>query len=72
MLVYRDGHHEEIADYTIADGIIYVRGNFWQDGAWTKRIPLSAIDPVATLQANQQRGVKFLLPSASNVVVASF
>jgi hypothetical protein len=72
VLVYRDGHREEIPDYAIADGMIYVRGNDWQNGYWTKRIPLSALDPTATLQANQQRGVKFLLPSAPNVVIASF
>jgi hypothetical protein len=72
VLVYRDGHREEIPDYAIADGVIYVRGNDWQNGYWTKRIPLSALDPTATLQANQQRGVKFLLPSAPNVVIASF
>jgi len=72
VLVYRDGHREEIPDYAIADGVIYVHGDFWQDGYWTKRIPLSALDPTATVQANQQRGVKFLLPSAPNVVVASF
>ena len=72
LLVYRDGHREEISDYAIADGVIYVCGNYWQNGYWTKHIPLSALDAVATLEANQQRGVKFTLPSASNVVIASF
>ena len=72
VLVYRDGHREEIPAYAIADGMIYVRGNNWQNGYWTKRIPLSALDAPATMQANQQRGVKFMLPSAPNVVIASF
>jgi hypothetical protein len=72
VLVYRDGHREEVAGYAIADGMIYVRGNDWQNGYWTKHIPLAALDPAATTQANQQRGVKFLLPSAPNVVIASF
>ncbi len=72
VLVYRDGHREEIADYAIADGVIYVRDADWQNGHWTKHIPLAALDPSATLQANQQRGVKFMLPSAPNVVIASF
>ena len=72
VLVYRDGHREEIPDYAIADGLIYVRGNNWQNGYWTKRIPLSALDAPATVQANQQRGVKFMLPTAPNVVIASF
>jgi len=72
VVVYRDGRRQEIADYTIADGILYLHGNDWQSGYWTKRIPLSALDPLATIQANRQRGVKFMLPSAPNVVIASF
>lgn len=72
VLVYADGHREEIPDYAIADGVIYVRGNDWQNGHWTKHIPLAALDPPATIQANQQRGVEFLLPTAPNVVIASF
>jgi hypothetical protein len=72
VLVYRDGHREEIPDYAIADGVIYIRGGDWQSGAWTKQIPLSALDAAATVQANQERGAKFMLPSASNVVIASF
>jgi hypothetical protein len=72
ILVYRDGHREEIPDYAIANGIIYAHGTSWQNGYWTKQIPLSALDPPATMDANQQRGVKFMLPSAPNVVIASF
>jgi hypothetical protein len=72
VLVYRDGHHEEIADYTIAGGAIYIHSNYWQSGYWTKDVPLSALDASATVAANQQRGIKFLLPSAPNVVIASF
>jgi hypothetical protein len=72
VLVYRDGHHEEIPDYAIANGVIYVHGTYWQNGYWTKQIALSTLDPAATMQANQRRGVKFMLPSAPNVVIASF
>ncbi len=72
VLVYRDGHRVEIADYAIADGVIYVRDADWQNGHWTKHIPLAALDLSNTLQANQRRGVKFMLPNAPNVVIASF
>jgi hypothetical protein len=72
ILVYRDGHREEIPDYAIANGVIYAHGTSWQNGYWTKQIPLSALDAPATMHANQQRGVKFMLPSAPNVVIASF
>jgi hypothetical protein len=72
VLVYRDGRREEIADYTIADGIIYLRSEGWQNGNWTKHVPLSELDMNATLAANKERGARFMLPSAPNVVVASF
>jgi hypothetical protein len=72
VLVYRDGHREEISEYAIANGMIYIQGSDWSDANRTKRIPLSSLDSSATVQANQQRGVKFMLPSASNVVIASF
>jgi len=72
VLVYHDGQREEITGYAIANGVVYARGNDWQNGYWTKHIPLAALDLPATVQANQQRGVKFVLPSAANVVIASF
>jgi hypothetical protein len=72
ILVYRDGHREEIPDYAIANGMIYAHGTSWRNGYWTKQIALSALDSAATLRANQERGVKFMLPSAPNVVIASF
>jgi len=72
VLVYRDGHREEIPHYAIANGMIYLHGNYWQNGYWTKTVPVSALDVAATLQTNQQRGVNFTLPSAPNVVIASF
>ncbi|MGB6386110.1 MAG: hypothetical protein WBD25_02850 [Terriglobales bacterium] len=72
VLVYRDGHREEIPDYAIANGVIYAHGTYWQNGYWTKQIPLSALDPSATMQANRERGAKFMLPSAPNVVITSF
>lgn len=72
VLVYRDGHRQEISSYSIADGVIYPQGSDWQSGSKPNPIPLSALDPLATMQANQQRGVNFMLPSASNVVIASF
>ncbi len=72
VLIYRDGHRDEIAHYAIADGVIYADDNYWQSGTWTKHIALASLDLAATLQANRQRGVTFTLPSAPNVVVATF
>lgn len=69
ILVYRDGHREQVANYAIADGVLYARGSFWQDGYWTKNIQLAALDIPATMKANQEGGVKFVLPSSPNEVV---
>lgn len=72
VIVYRDGHREQIPQYAITGGMIYLHGNYWENGYWTKTVPLSALDLNATIQANQQRGVTFILPTAPNVVIASF
>jgi hypothetical protein len=72
VLVYRNGQREEVDDYAIASGFIYINTSDGRNGFETKSIALSALDVAATIQANEQRGAKFLLPSASNVVVASF
>jgi hypothetical protein len=69
VLVYRDGHREAVSDYVIASGTLYARGDYYRDGFWTKTVQLSALDIPATLRANSDAGVKFMLPSAPNEVV---
>jgi hypothetical protein len=69
VLVFRDGHREQVSDYVIADGNLYARGDYWHDGFWSKTVQLSALDMPATLRANSDSGVKFVLPSAPNEVV---
>jgi len=69
LVVFRDGHREEVPDYAIVDGTMYVRGEYWRTGYWTKNIQLSSLDLPATIQANHQRGVNFILPSGPNEVV---
>jgi hypothetical protein len=69
ILIFRDGHSEEIHDYTIADGSIYARGDFYTDGYWNKKIDLSALNLAATTQTNSARNVKFVLPSSPNEVI---
>jgi hypothetical protein len=69
LLIFRDGHSEEVRDYTIANGTLYARGNFYIDGYWTKTIDLTALDVPGTLQANAARNVKFALPSSPNEVI---
>ncbi len=69
VLIFRDGHQEQVQDYVIASGTLYARADYWQSGSWRKDIQLSALDLPATLRANQDHGVKFVLPSGPNEVV---
>jgi hypothetical protein len=69
VLVFRDGHQEQVRDYTIADGILYARGDYWTDGYWNKKIPLASLNLPASLQASQKSGVKFVLPASPNEVI---
>lgn len=68
-LIFRDGHREQVREYTVADGAIYAHGDYWTDGYWNKKILLSALDVTATLSANQTAGSHFELPTAPNVVI---
>jgi hypothetical protein len=69
VLIYRDGHHADVHDYTIVDGTIYARGDYWTDGYWEKKIQISALNVPATIKTNQQHGVRFLLPTSPNEVI---
>ena len=69
LLIFRDGHSEEVRDYTIADGTLYARGDYYTDGFWNKKIELSALNLTKTLQVNADRSVNFVLPKSPNEVI---
>jgi len=69
VLVYRDGHRQEISSYTIADGILYATADYATTGAWNQEIELSSINVAATVATNSSRGLHFQLPSAPNEVI---
>jgi len=69
VLIFRDGHREQIPEYAIVGSTIYASGDYWQSGHWTKDIQLSALNIPETVRANQNNGVKFVLPSAPNEVI---
>jgi hypothetical protein len=69
ILIFRDGHSEEVHDYTIADGSLYARGDYYTDGYWNKKIDLSALNLTATIQTNCMRNVRFVIPSSPNEVI---
>jgi hypothetical protein len=69
VLVFRDGHKEELQKYSIIGGIIYTSADYWSTGSWTRKIPIAELDVAATLKQNRERGGKFALPSGPNEVV---
>jgi hypothetical protein len=69
VLIYRDGHSEEVSSYSIIGRVMYTKSDYWTSGAWTRTIQIADLDVPATLKQNQQRGVKFELPSGPDEVV---
>lgn len=69
VLVFRDGHKEEIAKYMIMGATIYTSADYWSSGSWTRKIQIVELDVPATLKLNQERGAKFSLPSGPNEVM---
>jgi hypothetical protein len=69
VLVFRDGHEEEIKKYTIVGATIYTSSDYWSSGSWTRNVQIADLDIPATLKLNQERGAKFTLPSGPNEVM---
>jgi len=69
VLVYRDGRSEELSSYSIIGPVIYTKGDYWSSGNWTRKIQIADLDLPATFKQNQDRGVKFELPSGPDEVM---
>ncbi len=69
ILVLRNGNREEVTDYTIADGVIYARADYFTGGSWNKKIEITTLDLPETFALNRSRGVAFRLPSGPNEVI---
>ena len=69
VLVFRDGHKDEVSEYTIMSGTIYSKADYWTTGSWTRKIQVADLDVPATLKLNRERGLKFVLPGSANEVV---
>ncbi len=72
VLIFRDGHSEQVHDYTIANGILYARGDYYNDGHWNRQIDLASLNLTETVRANASRNVPFVVPSSPNEVIARF
>jgi hypothetical protein len=69
VLVFRDGHKEEIEKYVIVGPTIYADSDYWRSGSWTRKVPIADLNISATLELNRERGARFNLPSGPNEVV---
>lgn len=69
VLVFRDGHREEVSDYTITGGILYTAGDPYTGGSWIRQVELSSLNLPETVSSNHSRGLTFQLPSAPNEVI---
>ena len=69
ILVFRDGHREEISEYAITNGILYIAGDPYTSESWNRKIELSSLNLPETVNSNRSRGIKFQLPSAPNEVI---
>ncbi len=56
ILVFRDGHQQEVTNYAIMGPTVYVFDNR------TKKIALADLDVPATVKANDDQGVEFEVP----------
>lgn len=72
VIVFRDGHQEEVERYTIQGNVLYTGSDYWRTGSWTRKIPVSDLDIPATLKVNQDRGAKFDLPSSPSQIMVRF
>jgi hypothetical protein len=69
VLVFRDGHSQEVSAYTIADGVLYAASDYATTGEWTQAIELAVLNVPETVAANSNRGLHFHLPTAPNEVI---
>ena len=62
VLVYRDGHQQEVTNYAIVGPTLYDLGTFV-----AHKIPLAELNLKATIKANDDRGVEFSVPASVKV-----
>ncbi len=62
VLVFRDGHQQEVTNYAIMGQTVYVLDDR------TQKIPLANLDVSATVKANDDRGMEFKIPAVPHQV----
>jgi hypothetical protein len=69
VLVYRDGHTEELSSYSIIGMTIFTKADYLASGKWTRKIEIANVDLPATVKRNQELGLKFEVPSGPDEVI---
>ncbi len=69
ILIFRDGHREESANYTIVGARLTMKTDYWTTGTWTRTVALADLDLPATLRLNRDRSTRFSLPSRPGEVM---
>jgi hypothetical protein len=72
VLVFRDGHQEEVERYVVQGDSLYTSADYWSTGSWTRRIPIAELDVPASVKLNAARGGKFSVPTRPYEVVVRF
>ena len=72
VLVFRDGHQEEVERYVVQGDSLYTSADYWRIGSWTRRIPMAELDVPASVKLNAARGGNFSLPTRPYEVVVRF
>jgi hypothetical protein len=72
VLVFRDGHQEEVERYVVQGDSLYASADYWRIGSWTRRIPIAELDIPASVKLNAARGGNFSLPTRPYEVVVRF
>lgn len=62
VLIFKDGHQQEISNYAIVGDILYELSD-----DRSKKVKLADLDLTATIKENDQRGVEFQLPAATKL-----
>jgi hypothetical protein len=72
VLVFRDGHEEQVARYVVQGNTLYASADYLSTGSWTRRIPLAELNVPATVNLNAAQGGAFPLPGRPNEVIVRF
>ena len=72
VLVFRDGHEEQVARYVVQGKVLYTSSDYWSTGTWTREIPIAQLDVPASVKRSAERGGVFSVPTRPNEVVVRF